>query len=163
MWPMYNDHLIIMLYTWHICIPSVKFSHSVISNSLRPHGLQHTRLPCPSPTPVAYSNSCPSSWWCHPTISSSAISFSSCLQSFPHQGLCIRWKKYWSFSFSISPFNEYSGLISFRIDWFGLLAVQVTLKSLLQNHSLKASILGTQPYLWSNSHIHAWLLDKTQL
>ena len=76
---------------------------------------------------------------------------------------CISWPKYWNLSFSISPFNEYSGLISFRIDWFGLLAVQVTLKSLLQNHSLKTSILGTQPYLWSNSHIHTWLLDKTQL
>ena len=76
---------------------------------------------------------------------------------------CISWPKYWNLSFSISPSNEYSGLISFRIDWFGLLAVQVTLKSLLQNHSLKASILGTQPYLWSNSHIHTWLLDKTQL
>ena len=126
---------------------SVQFSHSVMSDSLQPHGLQHTRLPCPSPTPGACSNSCSSSWWCHPTISSSVIPF-SCLQSFPVSGaffsesvLCIRWPKYWSFSFSTSPSNEYSGLISFRMDWLDLLAVQGTLKSLLQHHSSKASIL----------------------
>ena len=65
---------------------SVQFSYSVVSDSLRPHGLQHTRLPCPPPTPRAYSNSCSSSWWCHPTISSSVIPFSSCLQSFPASG-----------------------------------------------------------------------------
>ena len=65
---------------------SVQFSRSVVSNSLWPHGLQHTRLPCPSPTPGAYSNSCPLSWWCHPTISSSVVSSSSCLQSFPASG-----------------------------------------------------------------------------
>ena len=124
-----------------------QFSHSVVSNSLQPHGLLHARLPCPSPTPGACSNSCPLSRWCHPTISSSVIPFSSCLQSFPASGsfqmsqLCIRWPKYWSFSFSISPSNEYSGLISFRMDWFDLLAVQGTLKSLLQHHSSKASIL----------------------
>ena len=82
------------------------------------HGLQHARPPCPSPFPGACSNSCPSSRRCHPTISSSAIPFSSCRQSFPASGslLCIRWPKYWSFSFCISPSNEYSGLISFRID-----------------------------------------------
>ena len=65
---------------------SVQFSRSVVSSSLQPHGLQHTRLPCPSPTPGAYSNSCPLSWWCHPTISSSVEPFSSCLQSFPASG-----------------------------------------------------------------------------
>ena len=65
---------------------SVQFSRSVMSDSLQPHGLQHARLPCPSPTPVAYSNSCPSSWWCHSTISSSVVPFSSCLQSFPASG-----------------------------------------------------------------------------
>ena len=119
-----------------------------MSDSLRPHGLQHARLPCPSPAPRACSNSCPSGWWCHPTISSSVAPFSSCLQSFPLSGLfsnesalCIRWPKYWSFSFSISPSNEYSGLISFRIDWLDLLAVQGTLKSLLQHHNSTASIL----------------------
>ena len=65
---------------------SVQFSHSVVSDSLWSHGLQHTRLPCPSPTPRACSNSCPSGWWCHPTISSSVIPFFSCLQSFPASG-----------------------------------------------------------------------------
>ena len=81
-------------------------------------------------------------WWCHPTISSSVIPFSSCLQYFPALGsFQIRWPKLWSFSFSISPPNEYQGLISFRNEWFDFLAVQGTLKSLLQNHSSKASIL----------------------
>ena len=80
--------------------------------------------------------------------------------------LCIRWPKYWSFSFSISPSNEYSGLISFRIDWFALLAVQWTLKSLLQHHNSKASILWCSAFFmvqfsWSNSHIYTWLLEKT--
>ena len=165
-----------------------------MSNSLRPHGLQHTRPPCSSPTFGVYSNPYPLSWWCHPTISSSVVPFSSCPQSFPasfqfssvaqsyltlstpwttacqaflsitnswsppkpmsiesmmpsnHLILCrpllllppippsiwifsnestvrLRWPKYWSFSFSISPSNEYLGLISFRIDWLDLLAI----------------------------------------
>ena len=86
-------------------------------------------------------------WWCHPTVSFSVVPFSSCLQPFPTSGsfpvsiLCIRWPKYWSFSFSSSPSNEYSRLFSLGIDWFDLLAVQGTLKSLLQHHSLTASIL----------------------
>ena len=74
--------------------------------------------------------------------------------------LCIRWPKYWSFSFSISPSNEYSGLISFRMDWLDLLAVQGTRKSLLQHHSSKASILWCSAFFKSNSHIHTWLLEK---
>ena len=134
---------------WKIYTASlVQFSCSVMSDSLQPHGLQHARPPCPSPTPGVYSNSCPLSQWCHPTISSSVIPFSSCLQSFPASGyfsnelvLCIRWPKYWSFSFSISPSNEHPGLISFRMNWLDLLVVQGTLKSLLQHHSLKASVL----------------------
>ena len=110
--------------------------------TLRSHESQHARPPCPSPTPGAYSNSCPSSQWCHPAISSSVIPFSSCPQPLPASGsLRIRWPKYWSFSFSISPSNEYPGPISFRMDWLDLLAVQGTLKSLLQLHSSKASIL----------------------
>ena len=118
-----------------------------MSHSLRPCGLQHARLLCPSPTPRACSNSCPSSRWCHPTISSSVIPFSSSfnlssIRVFSSESvLCIRWPKCWNFHFSISPSNEYSGLISFRIDWLDLLAVQGTLKSLLQHHSSKASIL----------------------
>ena len=194
-------------------IQSVQFSHSVVSDFLQPHGLQHARLPFPSPTPGAYWNSCLLSWWCHPTISSSVVLFSSCPQSFLASGsfpmshfftsggqgigvsasasvrpmntqedllkegmatyssipawripgteesgwltsmgshrvrhewskltvaavvLCIRWPKYWNFSFSISSSNEHPGLISFRMDWLDLLAVQGTLKSLLQHHS----------------------------
>ena len=129
---------------------SYKFVTSVtqLSDSLQPHGLQHPRLPCLSPTPGTCSNSCPSSRWYHPTISSSVVPFSSWLQSFPASGVfsnvsvfCVRWPKYWSSSFRISPSNEYSGLISSRMDWLDLLAVQGTLKSLLQSHSSKASIL----------------------
>ena len=119
-----------------------------MSDSLRPHELQRTRPPCPSPTPGVYPNPCPSSQWCHPAISSSVIPFSSCPQSFTGLGsfpnesaLHRRWSKYWSFSFNIRPSNEHPGLISFRMDWLDLLAVQGNLKSLLQHHSSKASIL----------------------
>ena len=96
----------------------------VVSDSLWSHGLQHARPLCPSPSPGVCSNSCPLSWWCHPTISSSDDLSSFCLQSFWASGsaLHIRWPKYWSFSISTS--TEYSRLISFRIDWFGLLAVR---------------------------------------
>ena len=121
--------------------------HSVVSDSLWPHGLQHTRPPCPSPTSGVHSDSCPF----ESVMPSSHLIFCRLLLSlstFPsirvfsnESALCIRWLKYWGFSFSISPFNEYSGLISFRIDWFDLLAILGTLKSLLQNHSSKASIL----------------------
>ena len=113
--------------------------------TLWPRGLQHARLPCPWLTPGVYSNSCPLSWWGHPTISSPVGTF--CLQSFlasrsfQMSVLCIGWSKYWNFSFSISPSSEYSGLISFRMDWLDLLAVQGTLKSLFQHHSSKAWIL----------------------
>ena len=117
-----------------------------MSDSLQPHGLQHSRSPCPSSSSGICTNSCPLSWWCHLIISFSVTPFSSCLQSFPairvffkESVLCTRWPKYWSFS--ISPFNEYSGLISFRIDWFDLLAFQRTEKSLFQHHSSKLSIL----------------------
>ena len=117
--------------------------------SLQPHGLQHARLPCPSPTPRACSNSCPSIEsvmlsnhliLCHPLLLLPSV-FPS-IRVFSNESVFhIRWPKYWSFSFSISPFNEYLGLIFFRIDWFDLLAVQGTLKGLLQYHSSKASIL----------------------
>ena len=116
--------------------------------SLWPYWLQYARFHCPSLSPGVCSNSCPLSRWCHSTILSSVIPFSSCPQSFPTSGffsnelaLLIRWPEYWSFSFSVCSSNEYSGLISFRIDWFDLLSVQGTLKNLLQHHSLKASIL----------------------
>ena len=115
-------------------------------NFLWLRGQQHARLPCPSLSPGECSDSCPLSRWCHPTISSSAVPFSSCLQSlsasesFPMSQLFTSGGQNWSFSFSISPSNEYSGLISFRIAWFDLLAIQGTLKSLLQHHCLKASV-----------------------
>ena len=119
-----------------------------MDNSLWPHGLQQARLPCASPTPRVYSNSRPSSRWCHPTISSSVVplllppSIIPSISVFSNQSvLRIRWPKYWSFSFNISPSNEYSGLILFRMDRLDLSAVRGTLKSLLQHHSSKASIL----------------------
>ena len=110
-----------------------------MSNSLRPHKSQHARHSCPSPTPGVHSNSCPPSRWCHPAISSSVAPFSSYPKSLPasvfynESTLRMRWPKYWSFSFNISPSNEHPGLI-FRMDWLDL-------KSLLQYHSSKASIL----------------------
>ena len=127
-------------------IISVQFSCSVMSDSLQPHELQHTRPPCPSPTPGVYSNSCPSSRWYHPAISPFVIPFSSCtpippsIRVFSSESILhMRRPKYWSFSFSISPSKEHPGLMSFRMDWLDLLAVQGTLKSLLQHHSSKAS------------------------
>ena len=121
-----------------------------MTDSLRPHELQHTRPPCPSPTPGVYSNSCPLSRWRHPTISSSVVPFSR-LQSSPASGFkwvssSVSWPKYWSFSFSISTSSEYSGLISFRMDWLDLLAVQGTLTS-LQHCSSKASVLRSSAFL----------------
>ena len=126
---------------YHLIQPeSVQFSYSVMSDSLQPHGLLYARLPCPSSTPRACSKSC--SLKSVTTFTSpSAFSLSQ------HQGLSnesvlwIRCPKYCGFSFSISPSNEYSGLFSFRIDWFDLLVVKGTLKSLLQHRSSKASIL----------------------
>ena len=119
---------------WLLLHISVLFSHSVMSDSLRLHGLQHARTSCPSPTPGVYPNSCRMSQWCHSTISSSVIHPLLLLPSiFPNirvvsngSALCIRWPKYWSLSFSISPSNEHSGMISFRMDWLDLLAVQGT-------------------------------------
>ena len=123
---------------------SVQFSLSVVSNSVQPHDLQHARVPCPSPASRVCSSSCPLSWWCHSTISSSVAPFCSYPQSFPASGF-FQWvgshmkcPKYWHFNFSISLSSEYSG---FWIDLFELLEVQETLKSLLLHHNLKASIL----------------------
>ena len=119
-----------------------------MSDSLWPHGLQHARPPCPSPTPGVYSNSVsiesvmPSNHliFCHPLLLLPSI-FPS-IRVFSNESvLCIRWPKYWSFSFNISPSNEHPVPISFRMDWLYLLAVQGTLKSLIQHHSSKASIL----------------------
>ena len=124
----------------------VQFSLSVVSDSLRPHEPQHARPPWPSPTPGVHPNPCPLSQWCHPTVSFSVVPF-SCPQSYPasrsfqmSQLFTSGGHRYWSFSFSISPSSEHLGLISFRMDWLDLLAVQGTLKSLLQHHSSKPSI-----------------------
>ena len=155
------------LWLWVFCLPVIRtpwlhwiyqhqfssVSRSVVSVPLQPYEPQQASPPCPSPTPGAYPNPCPLSRWCDPTISSSVIPFSSCPQSSPTSGLfkwsalCIRWPKYWSYSFSISPSNEHPGLISFRMDWLDLLTVQGTLKSLLQHHSSKASILQHSAFL----------------
>ena len=131
----------------HTGFSSVQFSHTGVSDSLWPHEPQHARPPCPSPTLGASSNSCPLSQWCHtpshplsspllpPSIFRSIRVFSN------ESALHIRGPKYWSFSFNINPSNEHPGLISFRVDWLDLLAVQGTLKSLLPHHTSKASIL----------------------
>ena len=125
---------------------SVQFSHSVASDSFQPHGLQHARLPCPSPSPRACSNSCPLTVMpskhcvlCCPLLLLPSI-FPGIRDFSSESALLIRWPQYWNFSFSISPSSEYSGLISFRIDWFNL-AIQGTLKSLLQHYNSKASVL----------------------
>ena len=158
------------------------FSCSVVSNSLWPHRLQHARIPYPSPSPRAWSNSCPSSrtWMpsnhlilCHPLLLLSSI-FPS-IRVFSNKCVFhIRWPKYWSFNFSICPSSEYSGLISFRIDRFDLLAVQRTLRGFsLQSKGLprvfsnpivqKHQFFGAQLSSQDNSHIHTWLLEKPWL
>ena len=160
------------------------FSCSGVSNSLRHHGLQHARLPCSSLSPWASSNSCPLSWrhsptiplsWRHnPTISFSVAPFSFHPRSYPESGFFPvsrlfpsgGWSFSFSFSFSVCPSNKYSWVISFRIDWFDLLAVQGTLKSLLQYHSSKASLLWSSaffmvqllhPYMTTGKTSSLWL------
>ena len=131
--------------------------------------LQYTRLPCLSLSPGVCSNSCPLSRWCYLTISSSAAPF-FCLQSFSASGsfskesaLGIRWPKYWTFSFSINPSNEYSRLIFLRVDWFDLLAVQGTLKRMFFSTIWNPQFFSAQSSLWSSSHIYTWLLEKLWL
>ena len=174
--PKYYSHTRVSIQcSYHFTIRETAFVFKIQFSSVTqscptlcdPHGLQHGRPPCPSPTPIAYSNLCPSSWRCHST-SSSVIPFSSHLQSSPaswsfsHESvLCIRWPKYWGFSFSISPSNECPGLISLRIDCFDLPAVQGTLKSLLQHHSSKASILWHSAF-FIVQHSHPYMtIGKT--
>ena len=144
---------------------SVQFSCSVLSNSLWSHGLKHNRPPCPSPTPRVYSNPCPSHWWCHPTISSSIVPFSSCLQTFPsirifsnESVLRTRWPSI-GVSASVLPMNiqewfplELTGLISLQSKGLS----RVFFNTTAQMHQF----FGTQLSLWSNSHIHTWLLKK---
>ena len=125
------------------------FSRSVMSESLPPHGLQHARFPCPSPTPRVCSNSCSLSQWCHPTISSSVVPFFSCLQPFPALGsfpmsqFFASGGRFWTFGFSISTSRECLGLISFRMDWLDLLAVQGTLfNTTVQKHQFFSTQLS---------------------
>ena len=131
-----------------------------MSDSSGPHGLQHARIPCPSLSPRVCSNSCPLSQQCHPTLSSSVTPFSSCPQvflasgSFPRVDSSHQVAKILALHLSIGPSNEYSERISFRIDRLDLLAVQGTLKSLLQHHSSKTSILWHSAFFRSNSDIH---------
>ena len=146
---------------------TVQFSHSVMSNSWPPHGLQHTRPPCPSPAPGVYSNSCPLSWWCHPTISSSVVAFSSCLQSFPA-----------SESFPTSQLFAWGGqstgvsaLASFLpkksqgwspSEWTGGISLQSKgLSRVFSNTTVqKHQLFSTQPSSQSNFHIHTWPQEK---
>ena len=146
---------------WLVYLLLVQFSHSAVSNSLRPHGLQHARPPCPSPTPGVGSNSCPLSQWCHPTISSSVVTFSSCLQSFPASG-----------SFPMSQFCASGGpsievsasasvlQISFKIDWLDLLKSKGISRVFSNTTVQKHQFFGAQLSSQSNSHIHAWPLEK---
>ena len=131
------------------------------------HGLQHTRFPCPSPTLWACSNSCPSCWWCHPTISSSVVPFSSCLQSFPASGSFPRSQFFASGGQSIGASASASLLPMniqdrFPVGWTGLLSLQSKGLSRVFSNTIvqKHQIFGTQLSLWSNSQIHTWLLEK---
>ena len=155
---------------WTLELLPVQFGPSVVSDSLRPHGLQHARLLCPSSTPRACSNSCPSSWWCHATISSSVVPFSPCLQSFPAWG-----------SFPVSQFFPSGGqsigvsasalVLPMSIqDWFplrliGLISLQSKgLSRVFSNTTVqKHQFFGAQLSLWSNSLIHTWLLENLSI
>ena len=146
---------------------SVQFSNSVMSSSLQPHGLQHTRIPCPSQTPNTCSNSCSSSRWCHPTMSSFVVPFSSCLQSFPASGsfLMSHFLTSSGQSIAISAstsilLKHYSGLISLGLT--GLSSSQSKgLSSVFSNTIVKKhQLFVAQLSLWSNSHIYTWLLEK---
>ena len=148
------------MYTEAQGLSSVQFSHSVVSDSLQPHGLQHTRPPCPSPTPsppklMSSESVMPSNHLilCHPLLLLPSI-FPSIRVFSNESALCIRWPKYWSFSFSIIPFNEHSGLISFRMDWLDHFAVQGLSRAFSNTTVQKHQFFGTQPSSQSNSHIH---------
>ena len=145
---------------------SVHFSHSVMTNSLQPHGLWHTRLPCPSPTPGPCSNSCPSSWWCQ-TISSTVIPFSFCLQYFSASGYFPRSQFFATGGPSIGVSASKSVLSMHIEDWFSLALIGVIslqskgLSRVFSNTTVqKHQFFRAQLSLWSNSHIHTWLLEK---
>ena len=156
------------IYFLVICMsPFSQFSRSVMSNSLRPHGLQYARPPCPSPTPRVYSNSCPSSRWCHPTISSSVVPFSSCLQFFPASGF-FPVSQFFASGGQIIGVSASASVLPVNIqDWFPLgLTYWISLQSkglsrvfsntIVQKHQFFGAQLSSQ----SNSHIHTWPLEK---
>ena len=153
-----------------VCVPtctySVQFSRSVVSDSLRPHELQHSRPPCPSPTPRVYPHSCPSSQWCHPAISSSVIPFSSCPQSLPAPGSFPMSQLFASGGQSIGASAPASVLPVNIQGWFslGLTSLILLSKDLSRVFSStriwKHQFISIQPSLWSNSHIRTWLLEK---
>ena len=158
--------------TWvsHIVGRLVQFSHSVVSYSLRPHGLQHARLPCPSPSPEACSNACPLSRWCHPTISSSIIPFCSCPQFFPASGSFLISQLFVWGGQSIGASASASVLPMNIQDWFPLGLTDLIflqfkgLSRVFSNTTVqKYQFFSTQLSLLSNSHIHTWPLEKPQL
>ena len=145
---------------------SVQFSHSVVSDFLCPHGLQHERPPCPSPAPRVHPNPCQLSHWCHPTISSSVVPFSCCPQYFPASGsvqisqLFASGSQSIDVSFNISPSNEHPGLISFRMDWLDSLQSKVLSRVFSNTTVQKHQFFNAQPSLYSNFHILTWPLEK---
>ena len=153
--------------SFHVYKGSVKFSRSVMSDSLRPHRLQHTRPPCPSPTPRVYSNSCPLNQWCHPTILSSVVPFSSCLQSFLASRSFQISQLFTSGGQSIGVSSSVSVLPMNIQDWFPLGWTSWTslqskgLSRVFSNTTVqKHQFFGAQPFLWSNSYICTWLPEK---
>ena len=143
------------------------FSHSVMSDSLPSHALQHARLPCPSPSPGACSNSRPLSWWCHPTVSTSVIPVSSCLQFFPTSGSFLMSQLVTSGDKSIGASASASVLPRNIQDWFssgltGLISsLSKGLSRVFSNTTVQKHQFGAQLFLWPSSHIHTWLLEKT--
>ena len=163
---LYKDKKILISYPFIQIASSVQFSCSLVSDSLRSHGLQHTRLPCPSPIPGAYTNLFPSSQWCHPTISSSVVPFSFCLQSFPASGSFLMSQFFVSGGQSIRVSVSASVLPINIQDWFplgltGLISLQSKgLSRVFSNTTVWKHQFDAQPSLWPNSHIHTWLLEK---
>ena len=152
---------------WMFFLSSVQFSHSVVSDSLRPHESQHATPPCPSPTPGVYPNSCPLSWWCHPAISSSVIPFSSCPQSLPASGSFPMSQLFaWgsqsigvSASASVLPMNTQDWSPLGWTDWISLQSKGLSRdfsSTTVQKHQFFSTQLSSQ----SNSHIHTWPLEK---
>ena len=154
-----------MIKLWYFA--SVQFSHSVMSDSLQPHGLKHARPPCPSPTPGVYSNSYPLSWWCHPTISSSAVAFSSC-QSFLASGF-FKWvssshqvAKVLEFQLHHQSFQWiFRTDFFFRIDWLDLLVSRGLSRVFSSTTVWNHQFFIAQASWWSNSHISTWLLERS--